>query len=72
MDRQNNFDSNLKKIKEQLEAGKRISVMSVLDSVHTLELRHYVAQLRKVMPIEGEWVKTEQGKRYKEYYLKVA
>lgn len=62
-------EKNQQLIEQQLLAGKRISVISVLKSIQTLELRHYIAKLRRVHSIAGEWVTTPNGKRYKEYYL---
>lgn len=61
-------ERNIKAIKEQLEAGRRLTVLSVLHSIGTLELRYYIARLRKTMQIADEW-KSKNGKRFKEYYL---
>lgn len=62
-------EKNQQLIEAQLLAGKRISVASVFKSIRTLELRHYIAKLRKIYSIPDEWVKSNDGKRYKEYYL---
>lgn len=73
MNQQANHDTNLTLIRAQLLAGKRISVMSVLKSVGTLELRHYISELKRNsdLVIAGEWT-CRNNKRFKEYYLKVA
>jgi len=64
-----NKSQNLKEIKALFEAGKTLTVVSVLRDVGTIELRHYVAVLRKDMEIKDKWVK-RNGKRFKEYWLR--
>jgi hypothetical protein len=65
-------ESQLAQIKEQLLAGKRITVQSVLKTVHTQELRTYIPILRRAgLPIMAVWV-SKGDKRFKEYYLQTA
>lgn len=57
-------------VKEQLNAGRRISVISVLNSVGTTECRKIVSDLKKEgMSIESEKVISPKGKIHKEYWL---
>lgn len=72
MESQDNKIKNMEAIKDLLNAGLKISVISVLESVGTIELRHYIAILRKEMRIADKWVKSPDGKRYKEYWIKKA
>lgn len=72
MEDQGNKIKNLEAIKDLLESGKKLSVVSVLNMVGTIELRHYIAILRKQMSIADKWVKSPEGKRYKEYWLQKA
>ena len=67
------MNNNQKLIKEELLSGKRISVLSVLKTVQTIEARHYIAALRREgMDIKDEWVTAPGGKHYKEYWLEAA
>lgn len=68
MNAQINSESNLSRIKEQLSQGRRITVQSVLRSIGTQELRHYISIIRKDMPVCSRWVE-KRGKRFKEYWL---
>lgn len=73
MQRQLNLnEKNQKAIEAQLVAGRRISVISVLQSVGTLELRTYLSKIRRKLSIADEWVTLPNGKRHKEYYLSKA
>ncbi|WP_256013172.1 hypothetical protein [Desertivirga xinjiangensis] len=65
---QKNGEANLKAIRELFESGSILTVLDVLRSVGTIELRHYVAILRKDLDISDRWVK-RNGKRFKEYWL---
>lgn len=57
-------------VKEQLLTGRRISVLSVLNSVGTTECRKIVSDLKKGgMPIESEKVISPKGKPHKEYWV---
>lgn len=57
------------KIRKELEKGYIITVLSVLKSCKTMELRSYVAALKKSgMKIRSEWVK-KNGKHFKQYFL---
>jgi hypothetical protein len=71
MDKLAQHDSNVHQIKEQLLAGRRITVRSILKSVGTPELRHYIPIIRRRFDIDiaTEWV-TRNGKRFKEYFLR--
>jgi|GEM_PF-3405555 len=71
METQQNHGSNLAAIKDQLERGWRISVQSVLHSVGTQELRHYISILRREpgIHIESVWTTADNGKRFKEYFI---
>jgi len=54
----------------QLLAGKRISVLTVLQTVGTSELRHYIAIIRGGgLPVSDEKIKRPDGTWYKEYFL---
>lgn len=69
MEKSINYETNITKIKEQLERGRRITVQSILDSVGTQELRHYIPIIRRRfnMIIDSEWTE-RNGKRFKEYF----
>ncbi|WP_152620364.1 hypothetical protein [Pedobacter lusitanus] len=60
---------NLQKIKEMLESGKVVTVISIKRTVNTYEGRHYLAILKKTMNIIREWVTSPNGRRYKKYWL---
>lgn len=61
---------NLTRIRAFLKAGCRITVLIVFRYISTLEARHYIAMLRKEgMPIKDRWLKSETGKRFKEWFL---
>ena len=66
-------ETNIIKIRCQLESGWRITVQSVRKSVGTQELRHYIPIIRKrfELPVSSVWVK-RKGKRFKEYFLSQA
>lgn len=66
---ENNSYSNQKAILDQLLAGRRISTLTVLKSIGTSELRHYLAIIRKTVNVSDEWVE-RNGKRFKEYFIK--
>lgn len=69
MNNSNHYISLEKQIKDQLENGRRITSMSVLNSLGTTEIRYYIARLRKQgMTIVDKWIKKE-NKRFKEYWL---
>ena len=69
METSKHYISLEKKIKEQLENGRRITSISVLNSIGTTEIRYYIARLRKQgMPIVDKWIKKE-NKKFKEYWL---
>lgn len=62
--------SHLNNIRKLLIAGAKISVLSVMRILKTFECRHYIAILRKEgLKIADEWCKSENGKRYKIYWL---
>lgn len=64
-------ESHLQAIKQQLEAGMRITVQSVRRTIGTQELRTYIPQLRRQygMIIDTAWV-VKDGARYKDYFLR--
>ena len=66
-------ESNIIQIRHQLEAGKRITVQSVLRSVGTQELRTYIPKIRRRyhLSVVSQWVE-RKGKRFKEYFLQTA
>lgn len=65
----NDHESLKKKIKELLQSGERLTVLSVFRVVKSFELRHYVTQLkREGLAIKSEWA-SAKGKRWKEYWL---
>jgi hypothetical protein len=63
--------AHMKSIKEQLLAGKRITVQSVLKSIGTQELRTYIPRFRREfgMIIDTNWLYRD-GKKFKEYFIK--
>lgn len=62
--------SHLSNIRKLLLGGSKLTVLSVLKLLRTIELRHYIAILRKEgMNIKDEWKTSESGKRYKIYWL---
>jgi len=68
MERSVNHDSIQNMILSQLLSGRRITTVSVLESLRTTELRHFVAIIRKTVNVQSVWVK--KGKvRYKEYFI---
>lgn len=63
--------NNLELIRQQLEAGRIITVQSVLRSVGTQELRHYISKLRNEgLDIQSKWV-TRGEKHFKTYWIDV-
>lgn len=57
------------KIREELEKGFIISVLSVMKSIKTFELRTYISALKKDgLKIRSEW-NYKNGKRFKTYHL---
>ncbi len=64
-DKQNYHDE----IKRQLISGREITVQSVLRSVGTQELRHYISALKKEgLVICSTWI-SRNGKHFKKYWL---
>lgn len=63
---------NMTAIKGLLEKGIKLTVMSCFEAVSTYELKHYVYLLKKhySMNILSSWVTGNDGKRFKEYWLK--
>ncbi len=56
-------------IKNGLEAGKTLTVVSALNEYRTIDLRKYISDLRKEgMNIQDRWVE-KNGKRFKEYFV---
>jgi SWI/SNF-related matrix-associated actin-dependent regulator 1 of chromatin subfamily A len=66
-----NHETNIQQIKRQLLAGRRITVQSILRSVGTQELRHYIPIIRRRFDLQVEtiWIE-KKGKRFKEYFIK--
>lgn len=65
-----NEEVNRTLVRRELEAGKRITVLSVLNSIGTIEARKYLSDLRKLgMAIKDEWCTSDNGKRFKTYWL---
>lgn len=63
-------DSYQNQIASLFRAGKKLTVITALKEVGTLELRHFVAELKKSgMDIQSEWKVAGNGKRFKEYSL---
>lgn len=63
-------DTYENQIAAMLKAGKKLTVISALKEVHTLELRKFVSILkRKGMDIKSKWVTAPNGKHFKEYSL---
>lgn len=68
MEKSTNHDSIKNMILNQLLAGRRITCVSVLKSLHTTELRHFIAIIRKTVNVSSVWI--QKGKvRFKEYYI---
>lgn len=60
---------NLSRIREQLVNGRRITSISVLSSIGTTEIRHYLSKLRKEgLKISDRWLEKD-GKHFKEWFL---
>ena len=60
---------NQQRIRSLLEKGKRLTVVSVLRIVGTIELRVYISKLRREgLNIKGDWTK-RNGKKFKIYYI---
>lgn len=58
------------KVKEQLLNNRRVTVISILNSVGTTEGRKIISRLKSEgMSIASEWVRKGK-KRFKEYFLK--
>ena len=63
--------TNLALILEQLQAGKEISTTSVLRTVGTTELRHYIAKIRKTITVLDRKVRNHgENGFHKVYFLK--
>lgn len=63
-------DTYQSKIAQLFKAGEKLTVMDVLKKVGTIELRHFVAALRKEgMDIQSKWTVAPTGKRFKIYHL---
>ena len=57
------------KILLRLIVGEKLTVLKASMYLHTTELRHYIAKLKRLRwPIESKWV-NRGGVRYKEYYI---
>lgn len=62
-------NDNLTLIRNLLLEGLRITSISVLKSIGTTEVRHYLSILRKEgLTIKDNWLEKD-GKRFKEWYL---
>lgn len=60
---------NKQRIRNLLEKGKRLTVLSVLNKIGTIELRVYISKLRREgLDIKGDWTK-RNGKNFKIYYI---
>lgn len=58
------------KIRQKLEAGEHLTVMGVFNDIKTFELRKFISNLRKVIPVKSKWESNQStGKRFKVYYL---
>jgi len=69
MEKTENVGKNLAKIRTALKSGYKLTVTMVLRCFGTSELRHYLSQLRKEgLDIKDEW-QSEDGKRWKVYWL---
>lgn len=64
-----NHDIQMEGIKKCFEMGGRLTVQQAFWRFHTTELRKIICRLKKAgMNIADEW-KTENGYRFKEYWL---
>ena len=71
METSNNKHDNLTKIRKLLLSGAKITVLSVLKIVKTIEARHYLSILRKEgLAIQDEW-QTDGVKRWKCWWINV-
>ena len=62
-------NDNLSRIREQLVNGRRITSISILNSIGTTEIRHYLSKLRhEGLKIKDRWLEKDK-KRFKEWYL---
>lgn len=65
-----NTKSHLSNIRKLFVAGAKLTVLGVWKLLSTFELRHWVAVLRKEgLKIVDEWKISENGKRYKVYFI---
>lgn len=64
-----NHDIQMEGIKKCFEMGGRLTVQQAFWRFHTTELRKIICRLKKAgMNIVDEW-KSENGSRFKEYWL---
>lgn len=62
-------NTNLSRIREQLNMGRRITSISVLNSIGTTEIRHYLSILRhEGLNIKDRWLEKD-NKRFKEWWI---
>lgn len=63
-------ETNLAKVRNALNSGLRLTVLSAISICSTVDLRKYVSMLRKEgLNIQNEWVQ-KGNKSYKVYWLK--
>jgi hypothetical protein len=65
-------ETNLFKVRQALNNGMRLTVLSAISIASTIDLRKYVSMLRKEgMNIIGEPTQNGNKKRFNTYYLKI-
>lgn len=66
------METRKEQVLQYLKTHKHMTVNDGIHALHTTELRHYIAQLRKDgHTITDEFVKDKRtGQMYKKYYLK--
>jgi len=60
------------KIRQNLEAGKQLTVLGVFNELKTFELRKFISNLRlkKGLPVKDKWETNElTKKRFKVYWM---
>lgn len=59
-------------VKQMLESGQRVSVLSIYNSLRTFEGRKIISNLRATgMKIADEWKRNDGGKKFKVYFKAV-
>ena len=65
------FNNDCYRVLQELIAGKRLSYKYAIDTGLSGDIRARIRDLRRVygVPVSDEWMDTEGGRRFKEYYM---